>query len=182
MLYYSFKYPKMGYFRFWRCSLDMNINHQLKFIFLDFLSNQTFFNSEFKKIRAEFIKYSPEYEPKRFYSKIYIIFRELVSQNLILMDTSNCTYKYSSNYSKKDICDLITQLKSLEVENCLSMEYIRVNENISDLFQELSIYKKYLIKFPKCSELINRFIDQKESEIHLLSYELKALRNLLEAQ
>jgi hypothetical protein len=36
------------------------------------------------------------------------------------------------------------------------MEYTRVNENISDLFQELSIYKKYLIKFPKCSELINR--------------------------
>ena len=98
MLYYSFKYPKMGYFRFWRCSLDMNINHQLKFIFLDFLSNQTFFNSEFKNIRAEFIKYSPEYEPIRFYSKIYIIFRELVSQNLILMDTSNCTYKYSSKY------------------------------------------------------------------------------------
>ena len=96
--------------------------------------------------------------------------------------TSNCTYKYSSNYSKKDICDLISQLKSLEVENCLSMEYTRVNENISDLFQELSIYKKYLIKFPKCSELINRFIDQKESEIHLLSYELKALRNLLEAE
>ena len=91
-------------------------------------------------------------------------------------------YKYSSNYSKKDICDLISQLKSLEVENCLSMEYTRVNENISDLFQELSIYKKYLIKFPKCSELINRFIDQKESEIHLLSYELKALRNLLEAE
>ena len=88
----------MGYFRFWRWCLDMNINHQLKFSFLDFLSNQTFFNSEFKKIRAEFIKYSPEYEPKRFYSKIYIIFRELVSQNLILMDTSNCTYKYSSNY------------------------------------------------------------------------------------
>ena len=128
------------------------------------------------------VKYSPEYEPKRFYSKIYIIFRELVSQNLIFMDTSNCTYKYSSNYSKKDICDLISQLKSLEVENCLSMEYTRVNENISDLFQELSIYKKYLIKFPKCSELINRFIDQKESEIHLLSYELKALRNLLEAE
>ena len=73
-------------------------------------------------------------------------------------------------------------MKSLEVENCLSMEYTRVNENISDLFQELSIYKKYLIKFPKCSELINRFIDQKESEIHLLSYELKALRNLLEAE
>lgn len=182
MLYYSFKYPKMGYFGFWRWCLDMNINHQLKFSFLDFLSNQTFFNSEFKNIRAEFIKYSPEYEPKRFYSKIYIIFRELVSQNLIFMDTSNCTYKYSSNYSKKDICDLISQLKSLEVENCLSMEYTRVNENISDLFQELSIYKKYLIKFPKCSELINRFIDQKESEIHLLSYELKALRNLLEAE
>src|SRR5690554_562335 len=78
MLYYSFKYPKMGYFRFWRWCLDMNINHQLKFSFLDFLSNQTFFNSEFKNIRAEFIKYSPEYEPKRFYSKIYIIFRELV--------------------------------------------------------------------------------------------------------
>ena len=141
----------MGYFGFWRWCLDMNINHQLKFSFLDFLSNQTFFNSEFKNIRAEFIKYSPEYEPKRF-------------------------------YSKKDICDLISQLKSLEVENCLSMEYTRVNENISDLFQELSIYKKYLIKFPKCSELINRFIDQKESEIHLLSYELKALRNLLEAE
>ena len=50
------------------------------------------------------------------------------------------------------------------------------------LMIELSIYKKYLIKFPKCSELINRFIDQKESEIHLLSYELKALRNLLEAE
>jgi len=39
----------MGYFGFWRWCLDMNINHQLKFSFLDFLSNQTFFNSEFKK-------------------------------------------------------------------------------------------------------------------------------------
>jgi transposase len=59
------------------------------------------------------------------------------------MDTSNCTYKYSSNYSKKDICDLISQLKSLEVENCLSMEYTRVNENISDLFQEFTMSKKH---------------------------------------
>src|SRR5690554_4668495 len=78
MLYYSFKYPKMGYFRFWRWCLDMNINHQLKFSILDFLSNQRFFNSEFKNIRAEFIKYSPENERKRFYSKIYIIFSVLV--------------------------------------------------------------------------------------------------------
>ena len=72
----------------------MNINHQLKFSFLDFLSNQTFFNSKFKNIRPEFIKYSPEYEPKRFYSKIYIIFRELVSQNLIFMDTIGLTHYY----------------------------------------------------------------------------------------
>lgn len=182
MLYYSSKYPKIGYFWFQRWCLDMDINYQLKYSFLDFLSNQTFSNSEIKKIRAEFIKYYPGYEPKRFYTKIYMIIRDLVSKNLILMDTSTCTYKYSSNYSKKDICDLIMKQKSLEIENCFSMEYARVNENISDLFQELRIYEMYLDKFPMFSELINRFIDQKELEIRLLSYELKALKNLLEAQ
>lgn len=160
----------------------MNINHQLKYILFDFLSNQTFSDYEFKDIRLAFIIYNPEYRSKMFYAKIYRIIRELVELKLILMDTSTGTYKYSSNYSKINLLDLITHQKSIEVENCLAVEYSRVIESISELCQELSIYRVYLNKFPMCSELISSFINKKESEIHLLKCELKALKSLLEAQ
>lgn len=159
----------------------MSLNHRLKFCLFNFLSNRIFSGYEFKDIRLTFISSYPEYAPKKFYSKIYQAIRELVDLKLILIDMSTCTYKYSSNYLKNDLLDLVAYEKSIDIENCLTNEHERINSHLSQLHQELHIYKIYLKKFPTISELIMRVVKKKEAEIQCLKSELNVLRSLIEA-
>lgn len=92
-----------------------------------------------------------------------------------------CTYKYSSNYLKNDLLDLISYEESVNVENCLTNECNRINNCLSGLYQELHIYKIYLKRFPILTELIMKVINRKEAEIQSLKCELNVLRSLIEA-
>ena len=85
----------------------MSINHQLKNYLFDFLSNRTFYGYEFKDLRKLFIVSYPEFSSKKYYAKIYQAIRELASIGLILIDNRTCTYKYSSNYSRINLLDLM---------------------------------------------------------------------------
>lgn len=159
----------------------MHINHKLKYCLFDFLSKKAFSGYEFKDIRLIFISSYPEYRDKSFYSKIYQAVRELVDLKLISVDMRKCTYKYSSDYSKADLLDLIHHNESINVENCFANEYKRVIESFSGLQQELNIYRIDLKKLLMFSELIASIINKKEAEIQLLQYELNALKSLIEA-
>ena len=87
--------------------VNMSTNHQLKNCLFDFLSNRTFTGYEFKDLRTLFINDYPEFSAKKHYAKIYQITRELASIGLILIDSRTCTYKYSSNYERVEILNLI---------------------------------------------------------------------------
>ncbi|MFW1967672.1 hypothetical protein XA39_02620 [Acinetobacter tandoii] len=159
----------------------MSTNHQLKSCLFDFLSDRTFSGYEFKDLRGLFILFYPEFSSKRYYSKIYQYVRELVSLKLILADTSSCTYKYSSNYTRSELLDFRESNDSDHVKSKLLVEYDRVLKSIDSLRNELHIYELYLEKFPVLSESIMKFISKKQKEINFLECEIQAIKTLLEA-
>lgn len=159
----------------------MSTNHQLKSCLFDFLSDRTFSGFEFKDLRGLFIFFYPEFSSKRYYSKIYRFVRELVSLKLILADTSTCTYKYSSNYTRSELLNFKESNDSNHVKSKLVIEYDRVLKSIDRLRNELHIYELYLDKFPALSESIMKFITKKQKEMSLLECEIQAIKTLLEA-
>lgn len=159
----------------------MSTNHQLKNCLFDFLSDRTFSGYEFKDLRNLFISFYPEFSSKRYYSKIYQCVRELVSSKLILADTSTCTYKYTSNYTRIELLNLKESNGSDHIKSKLLSEYDRVFTSINQLRNELYIYESYLDKFPVLSEIIMKFISNKQNEIMFLEYEIQAINHLLEA-
>lgn len=159
----------------------MSTNHQLKNCLFDFLSDRTFSGYEFKDIRGLFIYFHPEFSSKKYYSKIYQCVRELVSSKLILADTSTCTYKYTSNYTRSELLNFKALNESNQIKGKLLLEYDRVFSNMDQLRNELHIYESYLDKFPVLSEIIQKFINKKRNEISLLQCEMQAINSLLEA-
>lgn len=160
----------------------MSTNHQLKNCLFDFLSNRTFSGYEFKDLRTLFISQYPEFSAKKYYAKIYQIIRELALLNLILIDSRSCTYKYSSNYERIDILDLIAMNEfNSDIKTDLALESDRVITEIKKINNELSIYQRYLQRFPTLSEIIRNLIKIKENEIGLLKCELTARKNMIEA-
>ena len=87
--------------------LYMQDTHQLKNCLFGFLSNMSFTSYEFKDLRQSFIQNHPEFSAKKYYSKIYLIIRELGESGMILVDRKNCTYRYTSNYSKEEILNFV---------------------------------------------------------------------------
>lgn len=159
----------------------MSTNHQLKNCLFDFLSDRTFSGYEFKDLRSLFIFFYPEFSSKRYYSKIYQCIRELVSSKLILADTSTCTYKYTSNYTRSELLDFKESNDSDHIKSKLLLEYDRVFISIDQLRNELHIYELYLDKFPVLSEIIKEFISKKRNEINFLECEIQAIKALLDA-
>ena len=159
----------------------MSTNHQLKNCLFDFLSDRTFSDYEFKDLRGLFIFFYPEFSSKRYYAKIYQFIRELVSVDLILADTSTCTYKYSSNYTRSELQNFRKSNDSDHVKSKLLVEYDKVLKSIDHLRNELHIYELYLDKFPVLSESIMKFIIKKQKEMSLLECEIQAIKTLLEA-
>lgn len=158
----------------------MSTNHQLKNCLFDFLSNRAFSGYEFKDLRGLFISYYPEFSAKKYYGKIYQLVRDLANLGYIAIDSSTCTYKYSSNYLKNELLDLIDN-EITTVKAQLISEHTQVVENISNLKYELCIYKEYLKKFPALQYLINEQIGKTESQVKKLSSELSVLEKLLKA-
>lgn len=160
----------------------MSINYQLKICLFDFLSDITFSGYEFKDLREVFITSYPEFRSKQHYAKIYQTIRELTATGLILIDTRTCTYKYSSNYARIDLLNLIDNNEfNKNIKSDLSFERDRVIAEVTKLDNELSIYQRYLQRFPSLSKIILNLINKKEKEINLLRCELTAIKNLMEA-
>lgn len=172
----------MGYFlvQLFTWYTYMSINHQLKNCLFDFLSNETFSGYEFKDLRRLFITSYPEFSSKKYYAKIYQSIRELVSLGLILIDMRTCTYKYTSNYGRANLQHLI-QVKSREnILISLTSEYEKVLYEIVESKNHISIYKKYLAKFPMLSDIIPQKLKEMTSNINLLYSEKKALETLID--
>ena len=137
---------------------------------------------EFKDLRTLFINQYPEFSAKKYYAKIYQIIRELALINLILIDSRSCTYKYSSNYERIDILDLIAINEfNCDIKTDLAFESDRVISEIKKINNELSIYQSYLQRFPSHSKIIRNLVKTKEKEIGLLKCELTAIKNMIEA-
>jgi hypothetical protein len=158
----------------------MSTNHQLKKCLFDFLSNRAFSGYEFKDLRALFISDYPEFSAKKYYGKIYQLVRDLANLGYIAMDSSTCTYKYSSQYLKNELLGLIDN-EITAVKAQLISEHTQVVDSLSSLKYELCIYKGYLKKFPALQCLINEQISKTESQVKMLSSELNVLEKLLKA-
>ncbi len=178
MLYYYNKYPKIGYLCLYSESA-MSLNHQLRNCLFGFLSNKKFSSYEFKDIRHTFIRVYPEYSSKKFYPKIYLAIRELAEIGLIIIDKKACTYKYSSNYSKDELLNLIASDVTIQIKNTLLEEHKRVIENIDLLGNELTVYQLYLTKFPVLSGVISELVSEKNKELNFLKCALSALKNIM---
>ncbi len=81
-----------------------------------------------------------------------------------------------------DILDLIAMNEFIsDIKTDLALESDRVITEIKKINNELSIYQRYLQRFPTLSEIIHNLIKKKESEISLLKCELTAIKNMIEA-
>lgn len=158
----------------------MSTNHQLKNCLFEFLSNRTFSGYEFKDLRILFITNYPEFSSKKYYAKIYNAIRELASLGLILIDMRTCTYKYTSNYERNNLHYLI-QVESIDqILVSLKNEYEKVQSEIIETKNRVSIFQKYLSKFPILAEVISQKIEEMTSNLNLLYSEKKALETLID--
>lgn len=158
----------------------MSINHQLKNCLFEFLSNRTFSGYEFKDLRTLFITNYPEFSSKKYYAKIYNAVRELASLGLILIDMRTCTYKYTSNYERANLDYLIQVENTEQILVSLQKEYEKVQNEIVEAKNQVSIYQKYLVRFPILSDVISQKIGEMTSNINLLYSEKKALETLID--
>lgn len=160
----------------------MQDTHQLKNCLFGFLSNMSFTSYEFKDLRQSFIQNHPEFSAKKYYSKIYLIIRELGESGMILVDRKNCTYRYTSNYSKEEILNFSSLDTNELIRKNLLIEHNNVLDNIELLHNEINAYYSYSGKFPIISDAIGTLIKNKKKELILLRAELNALKNILEIQ
>lgn len=158
----------------------MQDTHQLKNCLFGFLSNMSFTSYEFKDLRQSFIQNHPEFSAKKYYSKIYLIIRELGESGMILVDRKNCTYRYKSNYSKEEILNFVLTDTNELIQQNLLIEHNSVLDNIELLNNEIIFYYSYSGKFPIISDAIYKLINKKKKELILLKAELNALKNILE--
>lgn len=159
---------------------NMQDTHQLKNCLFGFLSNISFTSYEFKDLRQSFIHYYPEFSGKKFYSKIYITIRELCELGMIIVDRKNCTYKYSSNYSKEEILNFAIKNSNEPVRQSILIEHNSVLEKVDFVKKEIFFYYSYSEKFPTISNEINLLVTKKRKELVMLNAELNALKNILE--
>lgn len=157
----------------------MSINCELKISLFNFLSNKTFLDYEFKHIRLNFINAYPKYQSKKFYQNIYHSFMELTNLGLVLKNDQGCTYKYSSNYSKMDIVNLINSQKSKMANEYVNDDFIKKNIYNSDLNSLPLCDMPNKIDFPILSDLLTNLISKKETELNLLKNELNYLKLLI---
>ena len=101
---------------------------------------------------------------------------------LILVDRKNCTYRYTSNYSKEEILNFSSLDTNELIRKNLLIEHNNVLDNIELLHNEINAYYSYSGKFPIISDAIGTLIKNKKKELILLRAELNALKNILEIQ
>lgn len=158
----------------------MSTNHQLKNCLFEFLTNRTFSGYEFKDLRKHFITNYPQFSSKKYYAKIYTSIRELAALGLILIDTRTCTYKYTSNYEKMNLHYLVQAESTKQTLLSLNQEYEKVQNEIIEAKNRISIYQKYLVQFPILSEVISQKIKEMTSNLNYLHSEKKALETLID--
>lgn len=158
----------------------MQDTHLLKNFLFGFLSNMSFTSYEFKDLRQSFIQNYPEFSAKKYYSKIYLIIRELGESGMILVDRKNCTYRYTSNYSKEEILNFVLTDTNELIQQNLLIEHNSVLDHIELLDNEICAYYSYSGQFPVIAEAIDKLINKKKKELILLKAKLNAIKNILE--
>lgn len=158
----------------------MQDTHQLKNCLFGFLSNMSFTSYEFKDLRQSFIQNYPEFSAKKYYSKIYLIIRELGESGMILVDRKNCTYRYTSNYSKEEILNFALPDTNELIQQNLLIEHHSVLAHIELLDNEICAYYLYSGQFPVIADAIDKLINKKKKELILLKAKLNAIKNILE--
>lgn len=97
------------------------------------------------------------------------------------MDTRTCTYKYTSNYTKHDLDELLNLETFSDAKISLEHEYREVLKNIRNINNEIEVYKKYLTKFPVLSDIILIKLEEKKSALNYVYCEKSTLKTLIEA-
>lgn len=156
----------------------MAFQNELRDCLLFFVQNRQFINYEFGKLRRLFIKEFPEFQGKKYYSKVYTSIQALSVDGLISIDKSNGIFKYSSivHTEVKEI-DLYLEKENLIKQ--LEDEMSQVSVIVYGMSLELSWYKDYLKKFPKLAELIDLNIESSKKKAHSLKAQERVLKNLI---
>ena len=159
----------------------MNVAHSLKQDILIYLSKNTFEKSEFKYIYEGFTQNLPEFKSKKYYQKIYHLIREFEELNLLEIDKSGCTYKYSTNADQKTFLSLLEQSYDKNaLQKQLLVDYHQKNSELHKIKAELEIFNKYLLLYPKIQEKIASFMNERDYKLLKLESELLAIDIILE--
>lgn len=158
----------------------MNITFRLKQNLLKYLSENTFENSEFKYIYGGFIQFFPEFKLKKYYQKIYIIIRELGESDLIIIDRSGCTFKYSTNRNRRNFIDHLEIIYDKDsVQKKLLFDYHQANSKVHKIKAELEIFHKYVALYPNIKNKISTFTSERNKNLLRLESELSAIDIIL---
>ena len=158
----------------------MCINQSLKGYLVKFLATIAFKAKEFKDIRKMFIEAYPEFKAKKFYQKIYQIVRELQECGFIAVDTSTCTYKYTSLYRYSDLLNyLANQTASSSIHKQLYENYTRLGEEVDNVKLEIEILAKYMRLYPIIVDKISDCVDDAQMYLKSLQSEIRVLERLI---
>ena len=158
----------------------MYVNQTLKGYLVKFLATIAFKAKEFKDIGKMFIEAYPEFKAKKFYQKIYQIVRELQECGFIAVDTSTCTYKYTSLYRYSDLLNyLANQTASSSIHKQLYENYTRLGEEVDNVKLEIEILAKYMRLYPIIVDKISDCVDDAQMYLKSLQSEIRVLERLI---
>ena len=159
----------------------MKVTPSLKQNILIYLSRNAFEKSEFKYIYEGFIQIFPEFKSKKHYQKIYQMIRELGELQLLKIDKSGCTYKYSTNADRKKFLGLLElSYDKSALQKQLLVDYHQKNSELHKIKAELEIFNKYLLLYPKIQEKIASFMKERDHKLLTLESELLAIDIIFE--
>lgn len=157
----------------------MNITLRLKQEILKYLAENNFEKCEFKHIHKGFIQCFPEFKSKKFYPKIYIIIRELADSNLMCIDRTGCTFKYSTRNQRNILNQLEISYDKDAMKKKLLFDYHQTNSKVHKIKVELETFDKYLVLYPNIKGKISAFTSERSNNLLKLESELSAIDIIL---
>ena len=156
-------------------------NQTLKNYWVSFLAETYFHSKEFKHIKSKFIEVHPQFSDRWLYQKLYQAFREAQADGLMLVDTSETIYRYTSACTRKEITHELVNFSDYEsIKKQLCHEYAKLQDKAEDIDLEICILSKYIILYPDISEKINYLISENNFHLQGLQSEIRVLNKLIE--
>lgn len=157
----------------------MHYPRKFHYFFLQYISSHPFENLEFKTIWQNFIL-ATRYEILTYhYQHAYRLFRSLENKGLIVSETSNKVYKYTSNYKINTLMEnLISEDSGLRTFKELMDDL----ESSSNLLEEANLDLKNFLeakdKYQEYSTHIEQYINLTERKVKILASKVSVLNRI----